>query len=189
MIYLIPHLIGYWLLNYKISTIIDFNLLFLNINGEKIKCYFKSQEIIFQVISMFYEDYYIRLNFDIEYINSRSIIEIIVNIIYYLIQSNDLEISCFLINVILVLKKFQNDLNLYRSKNKGKHDEKKDKNNNIFYQNHINNNKEDINNINNKDSFYNINDIPISKTFLNDDIEENEDISDFENIDETNIFS
>ena len=165
------------------------NLLFLNINGEKIKCYFKSQEIIFQVISMFYEDYYIRLNFDIEYINSRSIIEIIVNIIYYLIQSNDLEISCFLINVILVLKKFQNDLNLYRSKNKGKHDEKKDKNNNIFYQNHINNNKEDINNINNKDSFYNINDIPISKTFLNDDIEENEDISDFENIDETNIFS
>ena len=157
------------------------NSLILDINGEKFKCYFKSHEIIFQLISMFFEDYYIRLNFDIEYINIKNIIEIIINLIYYLVQSDDLEIGCFLINVILVLKKYQTSLNLYRDKNKDKY--KENNNNNLFYQNHLNNN-----NMNNIYSINHSNSEVNNKTFINDDLEDNEDISEFEYIDENNIF-
>ena len=50
--------------------------------------------------------------------NSKAITEIIINLIYYLIQIEDLDMSCFLLNGIILLKKFKDELDSFRKSNK-----------------------------------------------------------------------
>ena len=94
------------------------NCLIFNFKGQKKQYNLKSQALLFQQISLFYEDYFTRLNFNIEYMNSKAITEIIINLIYYLIQIEDLDMSCFLLNGIILLKKFKDELDSFRKSNK-----------------------------------------------------------------------
>ena len=101
--------------------------IYFNYKGENIKYNFKSYYLIFQQISCYYEDYSTRLKFNIDYINVNGIVELIINIIFYLIQLEDLDLSIFLLNAIILLKNFRLQLSTFREKNK-----MKDKNNNVF---------------------------------------------------------
>ena len=94
------------------------NNLIFNFKGETIKYKLKSDSLLFLQISLFYEDYFTRLNFNIEYINVNNITEIIINLIYYLFQLDYLDMSCFLLNGIILLKEFKKELDLFRKANK-----------------------------------------------------------------------
>ena len=144
-------------------------MIYFNYEGEKIKYNFKSYYLIFQQISCYYEDYSVRLNFNIDYFNIHGIIELIINIIYYLIHLEDTDLSIFLLNAIILLENFRIQLYAFRKINKIKIE-------NILNENINNNNmiiqdkdKDDlqINNINN-------NNIIIIQDKYNDDIKIND---------------
>ena len=94
------------------------NNLIFNFKGEKQKCRLESHSLLFLQISLFYEDYFTRLNCNVEYINIKGITEIIINLIYYLFQLDDLDMSCFLLNGIILLKELNSQLNSFREINK-----------------------------------------------------------------------
>ena len=48
----------------------------------------------------------------------KGITEIIINLIYYLFQLDDLDMSCFLLNGIILLKELYSQLNSFREINK-----------------------------------------------------------------------
>ena len=114
--------------------------LIYNFKGDKKECDFKKSKFIFQEIFSYYRDYSVKFNYNVECIHAKEMIEIIINIIYFIIQFNDLEMSCFLLNAIDLLEKFQSQIKEFKEKNKDNN--LKDKDNNY------NNSNENINKIN-----------------------------------------
>ena len=93
-----------------------------------------------------YDNYFTELNFNIVKFSSDNIIDTIINIIFYLIEKEDKELACYLLNSIIVLRKFQEDLGLYNL------NIKIDNNSVINENNNIGNNLIIINNENNNNN-------------------------------------
>ena len=94
------------------------NKLIYNYKGDKKECDFKMSKSMFQEIFSFYRDYSVKFNHNVECINIKEMIEIIINIIYFIIQFEDLEMSSFLINAIDLIEKFQSQIKEFKEKNK-----------------------------------------------------------------------
>ena len=175
------------------------NMLVLNYKGIKIITKLNSYNIIFQQISLYYEDYFMRLNFNIELINPKGIIDIIINIIYYTHKYQHMEMSCLLLDGIILLKKLENQIKTFRKKigsnnnkmnininndkgkdvndNKGKDTNGKNENN--LNLNKINGNK-NRDSIDNNENNLNLNNI---KDNIDKNIIDNNDNNDKKNID------
>ena len=142
--------------NYKEDIITkDINMLIYNYKGDKVRAIFLSYKLIFQQISLYYEDYFVRFNFNMDTINVKGMVEILINLIYYISQYKDLETCCILLNCIIILKQLDDQIKSYRQKikknNINNNNEDKNKNNTI---DKIGNN---INNVNNSNDNININ--------------------------------
>ena len=96
--------------------------------------------VIYQGIYSAYDTYFTSLNFNIVKIPSVNIIELFINVIYYLLNYEDKNLTCYLLNSIIVLEKLKKDLKSYNENNNN------NENNNI---NNINNENNNINNENN----------------------------------------
>ena len=46
--------------------------------------------------------------------------EIIINIIYYLLKHKELDLACFLLNELIILKRLRGKLNIYKENNNRK---------------------------------------------------------------------
>ena len=103
--------------------------------------------VIYQGIYSAYDTYFTSLNFNIVKIPSVNIIELIINVIYYLLNYEDKNLTCYLLNSIIVLEKLKKDLKSYNENNNN------NENNNINNENNnINNENNNINNINNENN-------------------------------------
>ena len=92
------------------------NFLIFNFRNKRLNYNFLIEtKVIFQTIYSIFDNYCENLNFNLEIFNSNIINEIIVNIIYYLIQYKDLKIGCNLINMVIALRKWDSDLSTYKS--------------------------------------------------------------------------
>ena len=99
----------------------DRSLLHFKFKGKAIEYNFLSYEKVFQQVYSIYEDYFFRLNFSVVDLEIKHIIELIVNLIYYLLlpEFNEKNLALLLYKTIIVLKQLENDLNEYK-KNKTK---------------------------------------------------------------------
>ena len=123
--------------NYKEDIITkEKNMLIYNYKGDKIRAILLSYKMIFQQISLYYEDYFVRFNFNMDTINVKGMVEILINLIYYISQYKDFETCCILLNAIIILKQLDDQIKSYRQKIK---------------KNNININNEDKVNVNNED--------------------------------------
>ena len=97
------------------------SLLHFKFKGKAIEYNFLSYEKVFQQVYSIYEDYFFRLNFSVVDLEIKPIIELIVNLIYYLLlpEFNEKNLALLLYKTIIVLKQLENDLNEYK-KNKTK---------------------------------------------------------------------
>ena len=147
--------------NYKEDIVTkDKNMLIYNYKGDKIRAILLSYKMIFQQISLYYEDYFIRLNFNIDTINVKGMVEILINLIYYICQNKDIETCCILLNAIIILKKLDDQINSYRQnikKNNININNKDKVNVNNEDKNKIDKNGNNINNVNKTNSNDNIN--------------------------------
>ena len=96
------------------------NVLIFSFNSEKMECDLLSYDMIFQQIYSFYDDFFTRVNFNIENLDIRMMIEIIINIIYYLLKHKELDLACFLLNELIILKRLRGKLNIYKENNNRK---------------------------------------------------------------------
>ena len=90
------------------------NTLFFIFKGKKTKHNFLSFDIIYDMIYFIYDNYYSFLNLNIEKLDYRTIIEIIISLAYYFIQNNDLNLACLLVNMLIALKKLEKDLKIFK---------------------------------------------------------------------------
>ena len=94
------------------------NQLVFNYKNTNILCNsLKDEYTIFKAINSFYTE----LDFDLEKLKIDKFIEIIINIIYHLDKKN-MKMICFLTNLIILLKKLENDLNEYNKNKKPKNE-------------------------------------------------------------------
>ena len=129
---------------------INENFLLFNYKDIKQKIEFvKDVPMILQQTFSTYDSFFLG-NFNIENFDNKNLIDSIINIIFYFNNiKNEEVLNTFLLNSIILLKKLENDLSVYKKNNK---DNNNDNKNNINENNNINNNKD-----NNKDNKYNIN--------------------------------
>ena len=101
----------------KDTIIKEKNLIIFNYKG-KVRQYNQlPYDMLYQAMSVIYDSYYSSVNFNIERLNYNSIIEKIINIAFLMNQLEESEIACDLINMMISLEKWENDLNTYNSKN------------------------------------------------------------------------
>ena len=70
------------------------------------------------MIYFIYDNYYSFLNLNIEKLDYRTIIEIIISLAYYFIHNNDLNLGCLLVNMFIALKKLEKDLKIVKGTKK-----------------------------------------------------------------------
>ena len=117
----------------------DINLLILNYKSQKIKYeLIKSTYLIYQIIYTTYSNYFIRLNFNIVNFVNENIFNSIINIIYILIQYEDKDLACFLLNTLIIFRKLQNYLKLYNINITNEFDNINNENININNNNNVN---------------------------------------------------
>jgi hypothetical protein len=121
------------------------NKLIYSYKGETKECNLLNGPILFQITYSIYDNYFNDLKFDILNFECKSIMNIIINLFYYLLFFNENNLAKFLIEAITIMKKLEENKQLYKSKN------------NINNQNNIINdeekdyeNKKDDDNKNNK---------------------------------------
>ena len=129
--------------------ILDENMLIFTFNGNKTKYRLIPYNMILKLIFSMYQEYLTIYNFNIEKLDFKHLINIIINIIYYLFCLDEVNTASFLLNGILLLQKFQEDLKIFKEKN--------NENNNGTDLNINNNNINLINIDNNDDNNLNIN--------------------------------
>jgi hypothetical protein len=115
------------------------DLVVFNYKGVSIKhILLESGSLILQTIYSIHDDYFSSSDCNLEKCNLEGIIAIIINVILYLVNDKtyDKNISDFLINSVILLRNIQNDLNIFKEKNKNMEE--------------INNNNKGNNNINNE---------------------------------------
>ena len=105
-------------INYDIVTKEE-NTLIFKYEGKKREYDIMPYDLIYHRIYSIYDNYYSKLNFNIENLEIDNIIEIIINIIYYLSlpEYEDNSSSLFLFKTVLVLNKLKNDINIYKENN------------------------------------------------------------------------
>ena len=79
--------------------------------------FYAESHIVYQLIYSFFDNYFTNLNFNIVNFGSENIIDIIINLIHYLFGYKDIITSVYLLNVIILLKKLQKDLTIYKMNN------------------------------------------------------------------------
>ena len=124
------------------------NELIFNYKGktEKYNLYLET-DIFYGHVLLTYEKY-IKYNYDVrKYEKTNDIIELIVNMIYFLKKYKNNIMIGYLLNAIILLKKFESDLSEYNEKKKKDNEDK----NNIINENN-NNNQNIINIENNKNN-------------------------------------
>ena len=94
------------------------NSLIFIFKGKKTKHNFLSFDIIYDMIYFIYDNYYSFLNLNIEKLDYRTIIEIIISLAYYFIYNNDLNLGCLLVNMLIALKKLEKDLKIVKGTKK-----------------------------------------------------------------------
>ena len=94
------------------------NSLIFIFKGKKTKHNFLSFDIIYDMIYFIYDNYYSFLNLNIEKLDYRTIIEIIISLAYYFIHNNDLNLGCLLVNMFIALKKLEKDLKIVKGTKK-----------------------------------------------------------------------
>ena len=94
--------------------------LIFKFKGTNVEVNFLSFDMIFQQSSLIYDDYFSRINFNIEAFPIKSIINININLIYYLHlpKYNEKDMFLFLFKTINVLNTLEKDLNEYNEKNR-----------------------------------------------------------------------
>ena len=92
--------------------------LYFKYNGKKIEYNFLSYEVLFEEIFTLYNDYFLINNFNIEELNIKKVIHIIINIIYYLFQEdyNEKSMSLFLFKTVIILNELDDDINKHNEK-------------------------------------------------------------------------
>ena len=106
-------------IKYDIVEKEDDTLIF-KFKGTNVEVNFLSFDMIFQQSSLIYDDYFSRINFNIEAFPIKSIINININLIYYLLlpKYNEKDMALFLFKTINVLNTLEKDLNEYNEKNR-----------------------------------------------------------------------
>ena len=96
------------------------NSLYFNYYGKNEKYSGLSYAQIFQQIYSIYDDYFSRLNFSVVDLEVKTIIELIINLIYYLLlpKFKEDQLILFLYKAIIVLNKLDKDLNDYKENHK-----------------------------------------------------------------------
>ena len=96
------------------------NALFFKYQGKKIEHKFLNFGDIFQQAYSIYDDYFSRVNCNIENLSIPDVINIIVNLIYYFLlpKFDEKDLALFLFKTIIVLNKLEKDLNEYKKNNK-----------------------------------------------------------------------
>ena len=103
---------------YQEIIIKESNSLIFIIKGKTSMYNLLSFDLIYQKMYSLYDNYYSNLNFNLEKLDCNEIIEIIINIAYYFItQYKNSNLACNLLNMIIVLKKWENDLKVFNGKN------------------------------------------------------------------------
>ena len=92
------------------------DLLIFKYKGKKIEYNFLSYEDIYEGAYSVYNDYFFVYNTNIEELNIKKIIHIIINLIYYLLQLeyNEKTMALFLFKTVIVLNKLEDDLKKYK---------------------------------------------------------------------------
>ena len=96
------------------------NTLFFKYQGKKIEHNFLTFGDIFQQSYSIYDDYFSRVNCNIENLLIPDVINIIVNLIYYFLlpKFDEKDLALFLFKTIIVLNKLEKDLKEYKKNNK-----------------------------------------------------------------------
>ena len=96
------------------------NSLFFKFKGKRIEHKLLTSNSIFSEIYSLYNKYFTKDNCNIEYFPINQIIEIIVNLIYYLLlpNCNEKGLALYLFKTIIILNKLEEDLNSYKKKQK-----------------------------------------------------------------------
>ena len=103
------------------------NSLIFNYQGKKAVYKFLSFNLIFEKIYSLYDDYSTNLKYNFENLDYNVIYEVVTNLAFYIIQNKDFSICSILINMIIALRKWENDLTIY----KGVKNERASNNSNI----------------------------------------------------------
>ena len=88
--------------------------LILAYKGEETKYNLFDYITISNIIDSIYNNYFTRINFNIEKFHIKKFIEVIVNMIFLFKYENSNDILCFLLNSIIALKKLEKDLNSFK---------------------------------------------------------------------------
>ena len=99
---------------------------------------YKDTYLIHQIIYSYYDNYFIKYNFNITKYENKNIFEQIINIIYYLISKGKKDLACHLLNTFIVLNKLEEDLKSYNLYNINNNINQNEANN--IVDNYINNN-------------------------------------------------
>ena len=94
--------------------------LILAYKGEETKYNLFDYITISKIIDSIYNNYFTRINFNIEKFHIKKFIEIIVNMIFLFKYENSKDILCFLLNSIIALMKLEKDLNSFKGKESNK---------------------------------------------------------------------
>ena len=92
--------------------------LILKYKEEEIKSNLFDYITISKIIDSIYNNYFTRINFNIEKFDIKKFIEIIVNMIFLFKYEKSNDTLCFLLNSIIALKKLEKDLNSFQEKTK-----------------------------------------------------------------------
>ena len=90
------------------------NILAFNYQGKRAIYKCLSFNSIFDKINALYEDYSTNLKYNFENLDYNVIYEVIVNIAFHIIQNKDFRICPVLINMVIALRKWENDLTIYK---------------------------------------------------------------------------
>ena len=93
------------------------NKLIYSYKGETKECNLLNGPILFQITYSIYDNYFNDLKFDILNFECKSIMNIIINLFYYLLFFNENNLAKFLIEAITIMKKLEENKQLYKSKN------------------------------------------------------------------------
>ena len=95
------------------------NKLIFKFKGKKIEYDIVPYDLIYHRIYSIYENYYSKLNFNIENLEIDDIIEIIINIFYFLFlpEYMDKSTTLFLFKTVIVLNKLKEDIKIYKENN------------------------------------------------------------------------
>ena len=90
------------------------NNLVFKYQGKRIEYNFLNYNLIFEKIYTLYEDYSTNIKYNFENLDYNVIYEVIVNLAFYNIQNKNSKICSILINMIIALRKWENDLTIFK---------------------------------------------------------------------------